>query len=250
MKIKATKMNPLCHYARRLTSFGAALLVGVALCRSASSQSLDPQKPAPLKAGANSGTVDNFGGANYFYYWAGPGESKITATYKSMSLLGNAMKSNLTVEVYDEHKTSISRMTISSLKESSQGELHGTLKQETKFIIAVIPPSGGLVRSGGDYEISVSGAVRFDKPLTDTDLIVGTYTPMSIYDSEDTAVKFRPDGTLQFASGTTGTWKLFDEDTRLYTITFLSNRLSLKLIPGRGLVDARDPSSIVFKRNR
>jgi hypothetical protein len=69
-------------------------------------------------------------------------------------------------------------------------------------------------------------------------------------DNESTAVKFKPDGTLEFASGTLGTWKLFDEDTNIYTITFLSNRLSLKLIPGRGLVQTNDPSSIVFKRNR
>jgi hypothetical protein len=34
------------------------------------------------------------------------------------------------------------------------------------------------------------------------------------------------------------------------TITFLDHRLSLKLMPGRGLVKADDPSAIVFKRNR
>jgi hypothetical protein len=249
MTNKQTKTGPLCRCTRRLISCGVALLVGAASCVSSAAQSLDRQNPAPLKAGANAGTVDNFGGANYFYFWGGPGALKVTATYKSMSLLGNAMKSNLTVELYAEQKM-LARITISSLKESSQGGMPGTLKKETKLLVAVIPPSGGLVRSGGDYEITATGAVRFDKPLSATDLIVGTYTPMTIYENEDTAVKFRPDGTLQFASGTVGTWKLFDEDTQLYTITFLSNRLSLKLIPGRGLVDARDPSSIVFKRNR
>jgi hypothetical protein len=243
MEIRQTKPGPLRYCARRLMSFGAALLAGVALCVSSPAQSLDRQNPAPLKAGANTGTVDNFGGPNYFYFWGGPGEVKITATYKSMSLLGNAVKSNLTVELYAEPKM-LARVTISSLKESSVGEMPGTLKRETKLVVAVIPPSGGLVRMGGDYEITATGAVRFDKPLSATDLIVGTYT------YGDTAVKFRPDGTLQFASGTSGTWKLFDEDTQLYTITFEDNRLSLKLIPGRGLVEASDPSAIVFKRNR
>lgn len=243
-------MQPLHRHARRLVCLGAALLALVVLSVSSSAQSLDPQKPAPMKAGPNAGTVDNFGGPNYFYFWSGPGESTITATYKSMGLFGNAMKSDLTVELYDENKTWVARATISSLKESSQRQLHGSLKKETKLILAVIPPSGGLLRTGGDYEVTATGVVRFDKPLSATELIVGTYTPSTIYDNENTAVKFKPDGTLEFASGTLGTWKLFDEDAHIYTIAFLSNRLSLKLIPGRGLVQAEDPSSIVFKRNR
>jgi hypothetical protein len=203
-----------------------------------------------MQPGPNAGTVDNFGGANYFYFWSGPGDSTILATYKSMGILGNAARSDLTVELYDENKSWVTRATISSLKESSQRQLHGSLKKETKLILAVIPPSGGLLRSGGDYEVTATGAVRFDKPLSATELIVGTYSPAVIYDNENTAVKFNPDGTLEFASGTLGKWKLFDEDTRIYSVTFLNNRLSLKLIPGRGLVETNDPSSIVFKRNR
>jgi hypothetical protein len=203
-----------------------------------------------MKEGPNAGTVDNFGGANYFYLWAGPGEVTVLATYKSMGMLGNAQLSNLTVELYDEKKTWVSRATISSLKESSQRRMAGTLKKETKLILAVIPPSGGLVRSGGDYEVTATGAVRFDKPLSASNLIVGTYSPRVIYSNEDTAAKFKPDGTLEFASGTVGTWRLFDEDSMLYTITFLNNRLSLKLIPGRGLVEANNPSMIVFQRTR
>jgi hypothetical protein len=243
-------MRQLHHDACRLVSLEATLLALVVLSVSSSGQTLDPQKPAPMKAGPNAGTVDNFGGANYFYFWSGPGEATITATYKSMGLFGSAMKSDLMVELYDENKTWVTRATISSLKESSQRQLHGTLKKETKLILAVIPPSGGLLRTGGDYEVTATGAVRFDKPLSATELIVGTYTPMNIFDNESSAVKFKPDGTLEFASGTLGTWKLFDEDAHIYTITFLSHRLSLKFIPGRGLVQADDPSSIVFKRNR
>jgi hypothetical protein len=229
---------------------GVALAVLLMLNAEVSAQSLDPHKPAPLKEGPNAGTVDNFGGPNYFYFWAGPGESTILATYKSMGMYGNAQQSNLTIELYDEKKTWVSRATITSLKESNQRRLTGTLKRETKVILAVIPPSGGLLRSGGDYEVTATGAVRFEKPLTTTDLIVGTYTPQIVYGGERTAAKFKPDGTLEFASGTLGTWRLFDEGTLLYTVTFLDNRLSLKLIPGRGLAEANDPSMIVFKRNR
>jgi len=77
MDIQETKQRPLGHYARSLISFGAALLAGVALCVSSSAQSLDRQNPAPLQAGPNAGTVDNFGGPNYFYFWAGPGEVRL-----------------------------------------------------------------------------------------------------------------------------------------------------------------------------
>jgi hypothetical protein len=47
-----------------------------------------------------------------------------------------------------------------------------------------------------------------------------------------------------------GRWKLFDAGSHMYTVQYANTRMSLKLIPGRGLVDARDTSSIVFQRNR
>jgi len=106
------------------------------------------------------------------------------------------------------------------------------------------------VRAGGDYELEATGVVNFDPQPNAADLIVGLYTPMSIYENEDTAVKFSPDGSLEFASGTQGKWKLFDAGERIFTISFRSTRLSLKLLPGRGLVQTNDPSSIVFQRHR
>src|ERR1035438_5871623 len=78
----------------------------------------------------------------------------------------------------------------------------GNLKVPTKMILAIFPPSGGLVRSGGDYTESATGAFHFDPPLSPTELIVGTYTSMSIHDKEDSAAKFEPNGRLEFASGT------------------------------------------------
>ncbi len=102
---------------------------------------------------------------------------------------------------------------------------------------------------GGDYTVTATGAAKFEPPLSPTQLIVGTYTPMSIHDNEDTAAKFSADGTLEFASGTTGKWKLFDAGSHLYTVSFAQTRLSLKLIPGLGLVDAHDPTAIVFHRS-
>jgi hypothetical protein len=211
-------------------------------------QSLDPRNPAPLQPGSNSGTVDNFVGSNYFSLTGGPGAVVITVSYNSMSLLGNAQRSALNIELSDDKKSWTERRTITSMKESSSTTMTGNLKVPTRLILSIIPPSGGLVRMGGDYTVSATGAVKFDPPLSPTELIVGAYTPMSVHDNEDSAAKFSADGTLEFASGTTGRWKLFDASSLLYTVTFAQTRLSLKLIPGRGLVDPHDLTAIVFQR--
>lgn len=232
---------------RRFIPFALSAFL-VLSTRAAGAQSLDPRSPAPLQSGDNTGTVDNFVGSNYFYLTGGPGAVTIVVSYSSMSLLGNAQRSALNIELSDDEKSWTERRTVSSLKQSSSTTLVGNLKVPTRLILSIIPPSGGLVRAGGDYTVNATGAVKFDPPLNPTQLIVGTYTPMSVHDNEDSAAKFSPDGTLEFASGTMGKWKLFDANSRLYTVTFAQTRLSLKLIPGRGLVDPHDPTAIVFQR--
>src|ERR1700734_1271625 len=171
-----------------------ALAVGPAL-----SQSLDAQHPAPLQPGANAGTVDNFVGSNFFKFNGGPGALTVVVSYNSMGLLGNAQRSSLTVELTDEKKSWVERRVISSVKESNSTKMVGNLKTPTRLILSIIPPQGGLVRSGGDYSVTASGAVQFDPPLSPTELIVGTYTPMSVHDNEDSAAKFTADGKLEFA---------------------------------------------------
>ena len=201
-----------------------------------------------MQPGPNSGTVDNFVGNNYFYLSCGPSAVTVVVTYNSMSLLGNAQRSAPTIQLSDEKRSRVETRTISSLKQSNSATMVGNLKTPTKMSLAVFPPTGGLVRSGGDSTVTATGAVHFDTPLSPTELVVGTYTPMSVHDNEDSAAKFEPNGRLEFASGTIGQWKLFDADSHLYTVTFAQNRLSLKLIPGRGLVDSHDPTVIVFQR--
>lgn len=214
----------------------------------APAQSLDSHHPAPLQPGDNNGTVDNFVGANYFYFTSGPGPTTIVVTFKSMGLLGNTQRSALNVELSDEKHSWVEKRTISSAAQSNSTKMIGNLKVPTKLILSVIPPSGGLVRAGGDYSVSATGAVKFDPPLSPAELIVGTYTPMVIQNNEDSAVKFEPNGVLEFASGTMGRWKLFDANSHMYTVTYGPVRQSLRLIPGRGLVDAHDPSVIVLQR--
>jgi hypothetical protein len=231
------KIRRSAHF---LVAFAAPLVVGSA----AVAQSLDPQKPTPLQAGPNSGTVDNSGGAQYFYFWAGPGEVTITVTHV-------AGGSDVGVEIYDEAKTlGVARATVTSRAQSSLRHVDANLQKGYKMVLAVrVPNTGGvaLLRSTGEYEIAATGAVRFDKPTGPP--IVGTYIPLVIYDDERLAAQFKPDGTLEFASGTVGTWRLFDENTMIYTVTFRNQHLSLKLIPGQGLVNPSD-GSVVFKATR
>ena len=156
----------------------------------------------------------------------------------------------MNIEVYDEKRTWVTRREISSLKEASNVTMTGNLKEKTKVIVAVLTPGGGiaLIRGGGGYEIEASGDVQFDPLPSAAEAIIGVYSPKTIYENENSAVKFSSDGALQFASGTQGSWKVFDADERIYTIAFGSTRLSLKLISGRGLVDPTNPSNIVFQR--
>jgi hypothetical protein len=228
-------------------------LIVSALCiltTATQAQSLDSHHPAPLQPGENNGTVDNFVGNNYFYLTGGPGAVTIVVTYKSMGLLGNAQRSSLNIELSDDKRSWVEKRTISSLASSNSTKMVGNLKVPTRMILSILPPSGGLVRMGGDYAVTATGAVKFDPAPSPTELIVGTYTPMVVHDNEDTAAKFEPNGTMMFASGTMGHWKLFDANSHLYTVQYANTRMSLKLIPGRGLVDSRDPTSIVFQRNR
>jgi hypothetical protein len=192
--------TPRPHY---LLAFALCALL-ILSARPALAQSLDPRSPAPLQSGENTGTVGDFVGSNYFYLTGGPGAVSIVVSYSSMSLLGNAQRSTLNIELSDDKKSWTERRTISSTKESSSTTLTGNLKVPTRLILSIIAPNGGLVRAGGDYTVNATGAVTFDPPLNPTQLIVGTYTPMSVHDNEDSAAKFSPDGALEFASGTVG----------------------------------------------
>jgi hypothetical protein len=231
---------------RRIRVSLCALATAFVLCSAAFAQSLDPRNPAPLQPGTNSGILDSNTGPHYYYYWGGPGEVTITITH----VAGGA---EVTMELYDEAKTQgVAHAMVTSLAQSSSRHLSANLKKESKWIVAIrFPDTGGvrLLRATAGYELVATGAVRFDKRPTGPGLIVGTYMPRVIYNDESSAVKFKPDGTLEFASGTVGTWKLFDENTMIYTVTFLNNRLSLKLMPGQGLVNPAD-GSLVFQATK
>jgi hypothetical protein len=215
---------------------------------SASAQSLKSEAPAPLKKGINKGTADSLVGTQYWYYFAGPGNVRLTVRFKSMGMYGNPMQSTLTVTLYDEKRTWHTTKVISSAKEIGEATFTAEkLDRKLKTIISVAPPPQGFTRAGGDYEIEATGDVQFDEATATGDPIIRTYSAMR---NGYGATKFLADGTIETSNGLTGRWKLFDPENHIYTVTIESFRWSVQYHPGYGLVEAGDPSLIVFQELR
>lgn len=209
---------------------------------SSTAQSIDPKNPAPLKAGANASMIDNQIGTQYWYFWGGPGATNIVVRYKKNGQFNLNTKSSMDVDIYDENRTWITHKTITPQNETSEAKLDGNLKQRTKVVISVSVPRGGLLTSGGDYEIIATGAADFSgASLPQAEPIVGTYS------SSYGAVKFDANGTLETEDGTRGKWRVFDAGRRVYVITIGDRRFSLKQVPGLGLVNPENQGDIAFR---
>jgi hypothetical protein len=222
------------------------LILGTFGIQNLKAQSLDPNKPAPLQAGLNTGTADNMIGPQYWFLTCGPGAVKIIARFKSMGLLGNATQATITVVLTDEKRTWQSKFALSAQASFNEKVIPGTFKDKQKIVLEVVPPPDGLVRSGGDYQLEATGAVEFTRPEnTGIDPIVKTYL------GGRGLCKFLADGRVLAADGTEGRWKLFDADSRSYSINYPGfSPESVKLVPGRGLVDAGDGSTLVYTETR
>jgi len=200
-------------------------------------QSLKPQDPAPLQPGINQGTVDNFVGSHYWYFMGGPGHTSVHAQFTPMSLLGNAHQSQITMTLSDAAHTWHTDNVLSSDCKTVDYTFNGDLKAPTKVLVTVAPPTGGLVRSGGTYQLEVTGAVSFGQK-SNADPVIGMYKQMAGYTSLLGDCKFLADGSIQTTSGANGNWKLFDKDTQTYVINIDGqDRHSLQYVPGRGLCD-------------
>jgi len=60
-------------------------------------------------------------------------------------------------------------------------------------------------------------------------------------------VRFDANGTLETEDGTRGTWKIFDPARKVYVVTIGSQKFSVKLMPGQGLVNPANPSDFTFR---
>jgi hypothetical protein len=219
---------------RRGFLFALLIAAGAA---AATAQSLDPRSPAPLKPGLNGSMVDSTAGTQYWYFYSDPGKIRVLARW---------VRGQFDVAVLDENHSPIARRQIAPEKQTSEAHIEYPVRQRAKFIVSVAAPRGSLVRQGGDYELTVTGDVDFSgSAAPQAEPIVRTYSNGTFG-----AVRFDANGTLEAEDGTRGTWRLFDPARKVYVVTVGARRFSVKRMPGQGLVDPGDPSTIVFREVR
>jgi hypothetical protein len=233
------------------------IFFAIALPISGSAQSLNPKSPTPLAAGENRGTLDCMVGPHYWSFKYKKGSGKITVNFTSMGLFGNPQTTTIEVVLHASNGQVVQSRSLTSRGTVAQLVMPGTFPGPGTAYIELRTQGPCLVRAGGDYTIAVSGdAIDFGgtSSAARTDPIVGTYA-MMVYPpdfdfSHTISFHFSADGTVRATDGHRGTWKVFDPDAMIYEVVVGRHRWSLKLVPGRGLADTSDVSTIVFQAVR
>jgi hypothetical protein len=231
---------------------GSLAAVLLSLPSGAVAQSLDSKHPTPLVAGENTGTVDSMVGPQFWSFQTRTGSASIVVRFAAMGLFGNASASTIQVVLHDSTGKQFAAESVTSTGKPVEVAWPGTFPKPATVILEIRPAMSSLIRTGGDYSVQVTGAVAFSnaKP-PGPERIAGTYSLMVCPPTLDCqAVRFFPNGTVKTADGTTGTWTSFDPQALIYTVKIGSNQWSLKLVPGRGLVDAANTSGIIFQAVR
>ena len=242
-------LHPLA--AATLTSAAAFSFLALS-AGGAQAQSLDSKHPTPLVAGENTGTVDSMVGPQFWSFQSGKGSALVIMRFGSMGLFGNATSATIQVVMHDTTGKTFGSETITSTGKPVEVKWPGTFGKPGIVVLEIRPATSSLVRTGGDYSLQVTGAVSYaNVKVPGPERIAGTYSLMVCPPTLDCqAVRFLPNGTVKAADGTAGTWSSFDPGALIYTVKIGTNQWSLKLVPGRGLVNAADTSSIVFQAVR
>ncbi len=225
---------------RKLSVFIAVFLVSLG---SLTAQSLKPEAPYPLQAGINEGISDSFIGAQYWYLYATPGNNTLTVRFKNPNTLyGAPISTTLTITLSDEKKTWTVSKTVNSNKNTSVATFGADkVKTKVKIIVKVSPPNQQLLRAGGGYEIEATGDIQFDEVKNTTDPIVRTYNG-----GQNGITKFLSGGTIETSTGATGTWKVFDAETRIYKVVLDGNQFSVQYFPAYGLTKPGESTILLF----
>lgn len=222
----------------------------LALMGSISAQSLKPEVPYPLKGGINESISDSLVGTHYWYFYATPGNNRLSVRFKKAETLYGSQINNtaLTVTLYDEKKTWQVTKVVTANKNSPEAVFTADkVKANMKIIVKVAPPNQNLLRMGGEYEIEATGDVKFDEIASTKDPIIRTFdSKVNSYG----ATKFLADGTVEALDGSRGTWKAFDAENRIYNVVIAGEKFSVKYIPAYGLVKPGDIHTIVFQELR
>ena len=198
-------------------------------------QSVDKNAPAPLQAGQNNGQVDSLIGKQYWYLWVGPGPFQVNVSQGSVQGFGSGQASYQCGFVPPVPGAKVVQRT-----DANGVAFVGTAPQRAKLEIGIVPPNSTLVRATVPYTVTASGNVTYDAAVSPAMAIVGMYDSFLAQVSGREplgATRFNGDGTVEAASGVTGTWKLFDQRSSTFVVMIAGQRLSLRLDPGRGLID-------------
>jgi hypothetical protein len=235
---------------------GMALMASLAWASAGFAQSLDVRNPTPLRPGENHGTIDNQTGAQFWALHYNPGPATIVVRFTSMGIFGNPMAATVNVVVLGPGGKVIGHQALTSAGQPAQLQWPGKFDKPGVWVIEIQPMGSNIVRNGGDYTIDVTGAAVAagggggGPPPAD---IAGTYAVMVCppdFQCDGLAIRFAPDGGVVTTDGHQGRWTLFDPDSRIYSVVIGRDRWTLKLVPGRGLMDTHDQSIVVFQSVR
>jgi len=189
--------------------------------------------PTPLHAGANNGTADSLVGPHDWSLQVRPGGFALTLTVLPGSQDMVQLRGQPTIRVFCTPKCDRKKVLF---VDSPSGviAIRGTVTQPTKMTVRVIPVDSPLVRVTRNYTLEATGAVAFTGGAG-ADPVVGTYFAKR---AEYGATRFLANGQVITTDGQQGHWVVFDPQLRLYTVTIGSDRMSLKLVTGQGLVDS------------
>jgi hypothetical protein len=235
-----------------------AFIVGVVaaftLVSQASAQSLDPRNPTPLQPGENHGTIDNQTGAQYWALHYNPGAATIAVRFTSIGIFGNPMTATVNVLVLGPGGKMIGHQALTSTGQPAQLQWPGKFDKSGVWVIEIQPMGSNIVRNGGDYTIAVTGPAIASGGAggggASPNDIVGTYAVMSCppdFQCDGLGIRFAPGGGVMTTDGHQGRWTLFDPDARIYTVVIGQDRWTLKLSPGRGLMDTHDQTIVIFQ---
>jgi outer membrane protein OmpA-like peptidoglycan-associated protein len=136
--------------------FPALLLSPAAL----QAQSHEMKSPTPLAPGLNKGNVDSIVGPNYYYFTAGPGHWQVHLTFHEMGFLGQPHRQFCNFDFINP-QGQVSHMQIWSQGNTATLDNHGDFVERKRMLLKVSGQSN-LVRLGGYYEITITGAAQFD----------------------------------------------------------------------------------------
>jgi hypothetical protein len=220
----------------------AAALAGIIIAQTPPVPVSAQTAPSALAPGPNSGSADSFVGPHVWYFNATTGrftvEVDATGTSSDSAPIGGGFNASATFASYVKGDA----LALSQIPHGIV--IHGTAVRPTRVLVTITPPNSPLVRVARNYMIQAGGSVTYS--ASNADPIAGTYiAKRNAYG----ATRFTPNGTVLTSDGQQGRWVLFDPSLHIYTVLIGSDRMTVKFMAGRGLVDASN-DNVYFEQAR